>query len=294
MSNNNKKKFATGIVAKIIREEAKKLVSEQAVGNNKKNSFEAWALKKLKDEFGASVPASVNVGNVVSFLQGSKFKLTPEEFEARKNINTSYQSLLTQFKNRDSGKAIPSDEEEAVSDTDEDGGSEDLPTSKLTYRSGDVPLEDIARELGGITKMGVSKKMDDSLRKIKDLGAGGDDPSAMLAKIDAARQQGALDYVNLLAASRGNVNAFLKALEASKLVKLANDVGVVTDNEKKAIKALSDTIKTHGKDVAMEMLISDAEDNDPSERIWKTYQAVVARKASPRRKRGAGGQADED
>lgn len=290
--SNNKKKLATGIVAKIIREEAKKLLSEQPVG--KKNSFEAWALKKLKDEFGTSVPPTVNVGNVVSFLQGSKFKLSPEEFEARKNINTSYQSLLNQFKNRDSGKAIPSDEEEQVPGEDEDGSGEaELPTSKLTYRSGDVPLEDIARELGGITKMGVSKKIDDSLRKVKDLGAGGDDPGAMLAKIDAARQQGALDYVNLLAASRGNVNAFLKALEASKLVKLANDVGVVTDNEKKAIKALADTIKTHGKDVAMEMLISDAEDNDPTDRIWKTYQAVVARKASPRRKRGAG-QADED
>lgn len=285
----SKKLNPKGNVAKLIREEAAKLVKEQ-----KKVNFETWALDKLKSEYPNQIPASINVGNVVAFLQGSKFKLSPEEFEARKQVNTSYQSLLTQFKNRDSGKAIASDEEDQVAAA-EDEESGESPADKLKYRSGEVPLEDIARELGGITKMGASKKIDDSIRKMKALGAGNDEQQgAMLAKIENARQEGAKSFVSLLAASRGNIPAFLKALEATKLVKLANDVGMVDEGEKKALKALYDSIKVNGPEVGMEMLISDLEDNDPQDRIWKTFQAVVARKASPRRKRAPGEAAGEE
>jgi len=269
------KSFNLSPLTKMIREEAGKLVKEQ-VG---KNSFNKWALDLLKSEYGSQIPASINVGNVIDFLQGSKFKLKPEEFEARKTIPASYASLLNQFKNRDNGRSIPSDSEVVPDDEEQE--------DKLSYRQGDVPLDVIGQEMG-MTKMGAAKKIDAAAAKLQRLAGGGDEDdgvATMLANVDKARQSAAADYLVLLNASKGNVNSFLKAIQAAKLVNIEDDIGMVSNIEKSAIKELYNSLKTHGRDVAMEMLISDAE-SDPSDRIWKTFQAAVARKASPRRKKG--------
>jgi len=273
-------------VAKIIQEEAKKIVLREAP--KVKISFEDWALNHLKSNYGDKLPSSINKGNVVAFLQGSKFKLTPEEFEARKNVNTSFKSLENQYKLRGKVADLP-DLTSNQQDAEEGDEEQQAVSSKLDYRSGAVPLEDIARELGDITKMGVSKKIDDALGKLQRFGVDRAGENNLNSKITRAREDGAKEFVDLLVASRGNISAFLKALEANKMVKLALDVGQDLDDEKKALKSLYDSIKTNGndKELGIEMLLSDIEDNEPSERVWKTYQAVVARKASPRKNKVA-------
>ncbi len=254
---------------KILREEAKKIVSEAG-----KNKFETWALNYLKKNYAEILPSTITTANVLDFLNGSKFKLSPEEFEARKKVNTSYKSLLNQYKTKGSLPDI---------DDEQDVGHDEEPlTTKQAgkkYASGEVPLDDIAAELGNITKMGVSKKIDDALAKLKVLGAGSDE-GIDNTRIDAARASAANDYVKLLTLSKGNVNTFLKALEAAKLTNLSRDIGIVDNREKKAIASLYNVIKSSGPEAAKEMLIADLEDNDLDERLWKTYQAVVAKKAN--------------
>jgi len=268
------KKSANLTISKLIKEEARKIISEQA-----KIPFDKWALHILQRDFGDSIPSTITAHNVVNFLQGSKFKLSDEEFQARKSIPASYVGLLNQYKNRDTGESIA---DEPVANEAEPESDED----KLTYASGDVPLNVIGQEMG-MTKMGAKKKIDAATEKLNRLAADDDRDNGvanMLSGIDKARVDGAKDYLLLLAASKGNVNSFLKALESSKLCNIENDIGRVSNNEKQAIKELFTSMKTHGIDVATEMLISDLEE-DPAQRIWQTYQAVVARKASPRKKK---------
>lgn len=159
------------------------------------------------------------------------------------------------------------------------------PKQVAKYQTGEVTLASIGKDLGGLTPTMINKLSTSGINKIRKLTNGISISELQGSQIDMldkfimdCRIEAAIDYADLLKASKRNLEDFMINLVKSKLI-TAVDLKTLSPNEKLEIAKLYD--KDQG-----EIVTSLLRDISQDSNIFKSYQCAVSRKAFPEKKRG--------